>query len=677
MPNLRIVSDNAVDRASSLVASSVAGQLVASNLQTNKKSQVWRATGTSASLRAVFAVASLVSFVGLPFCNLSPTATMRVRATNEAAGTNLLTIETGKNEFWGSSAPAVRYVQAPDGTYTAVVPKPDISTQRWQINIPIAAYPNGTQLIISWHQKTVTPVATGGQVMSLTGHVGMTVGAVNSISLENGWTRKWVVITITDNSAIQIARFYVPTIGADDLAAWGWQMELGSAGPSSYYPALATFTSRASSGTYLDATGIITSATANVARMQYQYPSLATAPPRLLIEAAATNMLLYSSLQSNAVYTKGATSIGAASTAPDGSTSALGVIATAVNSQHYLLQAIALTTGTTYTFSAYVRSNGRTRLQLSNGSLGAFVKFNLATGAVHSAGGAGYNNSTIDLLPFGWFRISLTFTTTATSLQSMVLYLEDNVTASTTSVGTGAVELYTWGWMLEVGTVPTSYLATGAATTSRSADVVSYSAGVRPLGYMDWWQSYDYDSGTVLCCPAEAVQIRGWTAAQAASAYSYGGGAYADVYVPPTNALAISVDIADAANLQGYVEAARLVVGSYWSPTYNASLGASVSQVDSSRHYRSDAGELLTDAGSRYRSMQLDLNNMPASDRKAFMSILRGAGKANPVHINLFPESPDLELERDHTLYGKLSDLSAMKITQYNAYSSSLEIEEV
>lgn len=82
---LRIVSTNLAATAASLVASSTAGSLAASNLLTLRKAQVWRATGTSASLTLTWSAAVTCSLVTLPFCNFTAAATLRVRAYTLAA----------------------------------------------------------------------------------------------------------------------------------------------------------------------------------------------------------------------------------------------------------------------------------------------------------------------------------------------------------------------------------------------------------------------------------------------------------------------------------------------------------------------------------------------------------------------------------------------------------------
>jgi len=182
----------------------------------------------------------------------------------------------------------------------------------------------------------------------------------------------------------------------------------------------------------------------------------------------------------------------------------------------------------------------------------------------------------------------------------------------------------------------------------------------------------------VPACPAAAVKLRGLTPAQAASAYAFGGGAYARHWLPAQrSALGVAIDISDPDNLQGYIEASRLVMGEYWSPVNNPDYGASMTIMDASKHYRTDSGDLCTAIGTRARKMPLQLSGLPAADRTALADILRSNGMSGVMLISLFPESLDLELERDHTIFGKLSSVSSMSMPYCDAYSVPLEIEEI
>ena len=186
-----------------------------------------------------------------------------------------------------------------------------------------------------------------------------------------------------------------------------------------------------------------------------------------------------------------------------------------------------------------------------------------------------------------------------------------------------------------------------------------------------------YDSGAQLACPASAIVLRGWTALASSMAYAYGGGSYPRAWFPAIGCRKLVIDVVDTSSLAGYVETSRLVVGNYWSPAYNAEYGASVTPMDASKHVRSDAGDLLTDIGPRSRKLNLNLSFMPPADRVAMVKILRENGMANPIFMSLFPESADLELERDHAIYGKLSAISAITLAMINAYSAPIELEEI
>ncbi len=78
MANLRIIYDNAADRAA-LTASSQAGALGPANLQRDSKSDVLRATGTYQFITATWPIQESIACVALIFTNMTSSAKMRVR----------------------------------------------------------------------------------------------------------------------------------------------------------------------------------------------------------------------------------------------------------------------------------------------------------------------------------------------------------------------------------------------------------------------------------------------------------------------------------------------------------------------------------------------------------------------------------------------------------------------
>lgn len=88
--NLRIIYQNLVDSAT-ITASSTAGITSADNLAKDTKSLIWRsALSSTTTVKANLVVSFTSAIVGgvmLPFCNISPTATVRVRGYTGSAPT--------------------------------------------------------------------------------------------------------------------------------------------------------------------------------------------------------------------------------------------------------------------------------------------------------------------------------------------------------------------------------------------------------------------------------------------------------------------------------------------------------------------------------------------------------------------------------------------------------------
>lgn len=87
MSNLKIVYDNAADRATTLVASTTSGTLAASNMQNDRKGQAHRSTGTTVVYDLTWSTNQSIGAVALPATNLSASATIRVQLYSDTAMT--------------------------------------------------------------------------------------------------------------------------------------------------------------------------------------------------------------------------------------------------------------------------------------------------------------------------------------------------------------------------------------------------------------------------------------------------------------------------------------------------------------------------------------------------------------------------------------------------------------
>lgn len=321
---------------------------------------------------------------------------------------------------------------------------------------------------------------------------GTVVDATATITAcNNGWYRislkcTWSIAPTTISFKLQLANS-TPTIvytgnGLSGIYIWGAQLEAGTYGLSSYINSTDTFTSRASVGTYTNSSGLLATALTNVTRLDYN-PDDLTAPPFLLLEAAATNLLLYSQ-QFDQVANWGVTNTTIPLTnitSPDGTANAEKLMeTTAITSQHIIQQVITPVAATKYTFSVYVKAAERlyVLVGLSGGGMGdVYVGVNLLTGAVTSTLGSPEYYS-VSNASNGWWRISCTKTSVdTTSMGARIWMTPDGTNSAYTGDGASSISIY--GAQLEASGFPSSYFLTTTASATRAADVSTSVAATR------------------------------------------------------------------------------------------------------------------------------------------------------------------------------------------------------
>ena len=245
-----------------------------------------------------------------------------------------------------------------------------------------------------------------------------------------------------------------------------------------------TFT-RASSGTHFNNTGLLVAASTDVARFDYDPVTLA--PLGLLIEEARTNLALNSGDTLSGGF--GGVVVADQITAPDGSLADFFQEDTG-NSEHYAGdRVVAVTAGTTYTWSFYAKlglAGEARRACVRTGAQGpASVAFDLETGSGTLIGGA--VSFGISSAGNGWWRCWIVFIATGTGLA--VFRQQLSIGTNTVYTGNGTSGLFFWGAQLEAGSFPTSYIPTGTEAATRAADV----AVMTGTNFSSW---YNQSEGT-------------------------------------------------------------------------------------------------------------------------------------------------------------------------------------
>lgn len=303
-------------------------------------------------------------------------------------------------------------------------------------------------------------------------------------------------------STREISRTAVHTITRDIvfdeaiLPTWAVDFRLGTGGM--------TF-SRASGACMFTSSGLLTTVASDTPRLDYHPATLA--PRGLLVEEQRTNLFQYSNDFTNAAWVKNSTAISAAAgTGLDGTSSASKLTATSTGT-HFMAQAQAATSGTTYTFSAYMKKAEHDWVQMTLSSTlvspTVWVNFNLANGTIGN-GSAGVL-ATITPAANGFYRCTLTGTATASATDNLgVLFLTNNSNSATRgpSYTPGAGGILVTGAQVEAGAFATSYIPTTTAAVTRAADSCSIGSLVANIGFQ----------------PAAGTLLVEWVAGQAAQA---------------------------------------------------------------------------------------------------------------------------------------------------------------
>jgi hypothetical protein len=198
--------------------------------------------------------------------------------------------------------------------------------------------------------------------------------------------------------------------------------------------------------------------------------------PSILLEPQRTNLFLRSEEFDNAYWTRtGAELTANAINSPTGVQSADFLVpGLAVSEQRLRRDVSGISSNTAYTLSVFAKAGGYNYIAINHGNYliaDHITYFDLQNGVV--ATNAAGSTPQITDLGNGWYRCSVTRTTTASQTTISARYLavqSDNVPSF---AGDGTSGIYLWGAQLEAGAYPTSYIPTTTATVTRNADVIS------------------------------------------------------------------------------------------------------------------------------------------------------------------------------------------------------------
>lgn len=453
----------------------------------------------------------------------------------EEARSNQLTATQDLSRTWiGSRATALpRMGASPDGGYGANKLVEDNSSNSTHQLTQNTSFKSGWTYAFSMYAKagerSIVQLAFNGAAFSTPqraafdlakGLPGVAQGSpeIGMTPVGGGWYRIWMVAAATATGVAGCILYLTDATGAVSYSGdamsgayfWGGQLEVGTF-PTSYIPSIEAVTARTTTATYFDQAGILRTAAAGIARQAYGFDGQRWSPAGLVVEGAATNVVLASQTFNHEKWVSGAggsaQAVDNTTISPDGTKTAATITDSVTTEIQGLQQGLAITSSAGgQTASVYMKAGTSSiasmRFTLSGGSsVVGEVAVNLATGAAMWRGGVAGFRYLVQAVGSGWYRVSITLIDNNSGNVNANLEFRP-AWASTLkdafeSTATGSI--YLWGAQAEAGYYATSYIPTTTDPVTRAADSVTSTAAMREwesitLPLAGW---YNFDEGTV------------------------------------------------------------------------------------------------------------------------------------------------------------------------------------
>jgi hypothetical protein len=217
-------------------------------------------------------------------------------------------------------------------------------------------------------------------------------------------------------------------------------------------------------GTRINSSGVMVAGAAP----RFNYNPVNRSCLGMLIEEGRANLLTFPVDFDNAAYIKSNATISPnVAAGPDGTLTADKLVESAITADHSIRQPVTVTSGATYTFSAYAKAGERTQSAHEIFTGASIFKgiFDLSNGSF--IGNSGTGSYTISDAGGGVYRIAVTGVASSTTLNGFIYPASGGVTSYAGDITKG---IYLWGAKVEPGAFATSY--SGNAT--RTADGATF-----------------------------------------------------------------------------------------------------------------------------------------------------------------------------------------------------------
>jgi hypothetical protein len=232
---------------------------------------------------------------------------------------------------------------------------------------------------------------------------------------------------------------------------------------------------RASTGTRINAQGLIETVDSGVSRLNYpMIDGVVSGCPHHILEPQRSNLFTQSETFSNWSNSQSTETINSG-ISPDGSNAATKIKPTTSSSVWSGLNSpsISITSGTDYTFSLFAKKDEYSYVQVGGSTPrfnGSFSTIDLSNGTVVYESGI---NANVESYGNEWYRISFTQTAVSSGTGIVGFIAVYNYAPNSRLQafgGDGSSGILVWGCQLEIGSYPTSYIPTSGTAVTRAAE---------------------------------------------------------------------------------------------------------------------------------------------------------------------------------------------------------------
>ncbi|MDC0972524.1 hypothetical protein OAR88_00160 [bacterium] len=200
--------------------------------------------------------------------------------------------------------------------------------------------------------------------------------------------------------------------------------------------------------------------------------------PSLLLEPQRTNQAESSEQFNNTAHwvnSEGTTITANDATSPEGVQNAFKLVPFATDAYHRIFEGGSITTGNPYTFSIFAKAGGYRYMLIRNNGIGSTGQSNIGVdlqeGTITYAD-SDYDSYDIEDYGNGWYRIWGAGVAAQNTYNIGIRFQNyEQVNSSiSTFTGDGTSGGYVYGWQVEAGSYPTSYIPTYGSSVTRSKE---------------------------------------------------------------------------------------------------------------------------------------------------------------------------------------------------------------